>query len=54
MVLQANEAETSLLQTLWVPLSVWNESLGQVGKASVGDRETNTGDCVESKCNVIK
>jgi hypothetical protein len=24
-------------QTLWVPLSAWNESLGQVGKVLVGD-----------------
>ena len=30
-----------LPQTLWVPLSVWNGSLGQVDKASVGDRPTH-------------
>ena len=29
-------------QTLWALLSEWNESLGQVGKASAGDRQTNT------------
>jgi hypothetical protein len=31
-----------LLQTLWVPLSAWNRSLGQVDKVSAGDRQTNT------------
>lgn len=36
------------------PLSAWNESLGQVGKESAGDRQTNTRDCVESKCIVTK
>jgi hypothetical protein len=34
-----------LLQTLWVPLSAWNESLGQVDKKLVGDRQTNMRDC---------
>jgi hypothetical protein len=43
-----------LPQTLWVPLSVWNGSLGQVDKEMAGDRQINTGDCVESECNVTK
>ena len=38
-------------QTLWVPLSAWNGSLGQVDMVSAGDRQINT-NCVESECIV--
>lgn len=43
-----------MLQTLRVPVSAWNGSLGQVDKESVGDRQTNMRDCVESECIVTK
>ena len=38
-------------QTLCVPLSVWNGSLGADGQGVGGkDRQTHTGGCVESEC----
>ena len=43
-----------LPQTLWVPLSAWNGSLGQMDKESAGDRQTNTQDCIESECILTK
>jgi hypothetical protein len=40
-----------LPQTLWVPLSAWNESLGADGQEVGGnDRQMHTGGCVESEC----
>jgi hypothetical protein len=38
----------------WVPCLCRTGLWVQMNKESVNDRQINTGDCVESKCNVIK